>query len=35
MKDFLEGDVPITAAVMPFTEQSKKHAEWAYKNGLR
>ncbi len=34
VKDFLEGDVQITAAIMPFSELSKKHAEWAYKNGL-
>lgn len=34
VKDFLEGNVPITAAVMPFTESSKKHAEWAFKNGF-
>ncbi|WP_042454210.1 divergent polysaccharide deacetylase family protein [Neobacillus dielmonensis] len=34
VQDFLEGDVPITAAVMPFTENSKKHAEWAHKNNI-
>ncbi|NRD80241.1 divergent polysaccharide deacetylase family protein [Bacillus sp. BRMEA1] len=34
VRDFLEGDIPITAAVMPFTESSKKHAEWAFKNGF-
>ncbi|WP_251555005.1 divergent polysaccharide deacetylase family protein [Neobacillus muris] len=34
VRDFLEGEIPITAAVMPFTENSKKHAEWAYKNGI-
>jgi polysaccharide deacetylase 2 family uncharacterized protein YibQ len=34
VRDFLEGDIPITAAVMPFTENSKKHAEWAHKNGF-
>jgi uncharacterized protein len=34
VKDFLEGDIPITAAVMPFTEHSKEHAEWAHKNGF-
>jgi polysaccharide deacetylase 2 family uncharacterized protein YibQ len=34
VQDFLEGNVPITAAVMPFTEKSKEHAEWAHKNGL-
>jgi uncharacterized protein len=34
VKDFLEGNIPITAAVMPFTEHSKKHAEWAHANGF-
>ena len=34
VRDFLEGDIPITASVMPFTESSKKHAEWAHKNGF-
>ncbi|MEH7417633.1 divergent polysaccharide deacetylase family protein [Neobacillus drentensis] len=34
VRDFLEGDIPITAAVMPFTESSKAHAEWAHKNGF-
>jgi uncharacterized protein len=34
VRDFLEGSIPITAAVMPFTEHSKKHAEWAHKNGF-
>lgn len=34
VRDFLEGDIPITAAVMPFTEKSKEHAEWAHKNGF-
>jgi uncharacterized protein len=34
VKEFLEGDIPITAAVMPFTENSKKHAKWAHKNGF-
>jgi polysaccharide deacetylase 2 family uncharacterized protein YibQ len=34
VRDFLEGDIPITAAVMPFTESSQKHAEWAYNNGF-
>jgi uncharacterized protein len=34
VQDFLEGDIPITAAVMPFTENSTKHAEWAHKNGF-
>jgi len=34
VRDFLEGDIPITAAVMPFTETSKVHAEWAHKNGF-
>ncbi len=34
VRDFLEGDIKITAAVMPFTENSKAHAEWAHKNGF-
>lgn len=34
VRDFLEGEIPITAAVMPFTETSKEHAEWAHKNGF-
>ncbi|MEH7248768.1 divergent polysaccharide deacetylase family protein [Neobacillus niacini] len=34
VRDFLEGAVPITAAVMPFTENSREHAEWAHKNGI-
>ncbi|MEH7275296.1 divergent polysaccharide deacetylase family protein, partial [Neobacillus vireti] len=34
VKEFLEGNIPITAAVMPFTENSKAHAEWAHKNGF-
>ncbi|WML60278.1 divergent polysaccharide deacetylase family protein [Neobacillus sp. PS2-9] len=34
VRDFLEGEIPITAAVMPFTENSKLHAEWAHKNGF-
>jgi len=34
VRDFLEGEIPITAAVMPFTENSSVHAEWAHKNGL-
>ncbi|WP_312471465.1 divergent polysaccharide deacetylase family protein [Neobacillus sp.] len=34
VRDFLEGDIPITAAVMPFTENSIEHAEWAHKNGF-
>jgi len=34
VRDFLEGDIPITAAVMPFTENSRAHAEWAHKNGF-
>ncbi len=34
VRDFLEGEIPITAAVMPFTENSKEHAEWAHKNGF-
>ncbi|MFL6518518.1 MAG: divergent polysaccharide deacetylase family protein, partial [Bacillus sp. (in: firmicutes)] len=31
VRDFLEGGIPITAAVMPFTENSTEHAEWAHK----
>ncbi|XJZ25751.1 divergent polysaccharide deacetylase family protein [Bacillota bacterium Lsc_1132] len=34
VKEFLEGNVQITAAVMPFTEVSKQHAEWAHESGL-
>lgn len=34
VREFLEGKVPITAAVMPFTEVSKQHAIWAHKNGI-
>lgn len=34
VKDFLEGDIKITAAVMPFTENAKEHAKWAHKNGI-
>ncbi|WP_041580457.1 divergent polysaccharide deacetylase family protein [Bacillus sp. 1NLA3E] len=34
VKDFLEGGIQITAAVMPFTEKSKEHAKWAHKNGI-
>jgi len=34
VRDFLEGDIPITAAVMPFTENSRAHAVWAHKNGF-
>jgi uncharacterized protein len=34
VRDFLEGNVPITAAVMPFSPTSKEHAEWAHKNGI-
>ncbi|MGG3470964.1 divergent polysaccharide deacetylase family protein [Neobacillus pocheonensis] len=34
VRDFLEGDIPITAAVMPFSVNSKAHAEWAHKNGF-
>jgi uncharacterized protein len=34
VRDFLEGEIPITAAVMPFTENSRLHAEWAHKNGF-
>jgi uncharacterized protein len=34
VKEFLEGDIPITAAVMPFTQNSRDHAKWAHKNGF-
>ncbi|MDP4170577.1 MAG: divergent polysaccharide deacetylase family protein [Bacillota bacterium] len=34
VKQFLEGDIPITAAVMPFTPRAKEHALWAHKNGI-
>lgn len=34
VKDFLEGNIPITAAVMPFSEKSIEHAKWAHKNGI-
>lgn len=34
VKEFLESKIPITAAVMPFTDASRQHAEWAHKNGL-
>lgn len=34
VRDFLEGEIPITAAVMPFTENSRAHAEWAHKYGI-
>lgn len=34
VRDFLEGKIPITAAVMPFTPNSREHAEWAHKNGF-
>lgn len=34
VKEFLEGNVPITVAIMPFTEKSKEHAEWAHENGF-
>ncbi|WP_066256334.1 divergent polysaccharide deacetylase family protein [Neobacillus drentensis] len=34
VRDFLEGNIPITAAVMPFTEHSKEHAKWAHKYGI-
>jgi uncharacterized protein len=32
--EFLNGAVPITAAVMPFSEKSKEHAEWAHNKGF-
>jgi uncharacterized protein len=31
---FLEGEIPITVAVMPFTDHSTEHAVWAHKNGF-
>jgi uncharacterized protein len=34
VEEFLDGDIAITAAVMPFTEKSKQHAEWAHRNGF-
>ncbi|MEH7307732.1 divergent polysaccharide deacetylase family protein [Neobacillus drentensis] len=34
VRDFLEGNIPITAAVMPFQENSTEHAEWAHKYGI-
>ncbi|MEH6956020.1 divergent polysaccharide deacetylase family protein [Neobacillus drentensis] len=34
VREFLEGDIPITAAVMPFTEHTKEHAKWAHKYGI-
>ncbi|CRK83654.1 divergent polysaccharide deacetylase family protein [Neobacillus massiliamazoniensis] len=34
VREFLEGKIPITAAVMPYTEKSKEHAIWAHKNGF-
>ncbi|NMD71142.1 divergent polysaccharide deacetylase family protein [Bacillus sp. DNRA2] len=34
VEEFLEGDIKITAAVMPFTDKSKEHAKWAHKNGI-
>ncbi|MBT2699701.1 divergent polysaccharide deacetylase family protein [Bacillus sp. ISL-40] len=34
VRDFLEGEIPITAAVMPFSEHSTEHAEWAHKYGI-
>ncbi|MFL6557745.1 MAG: divergent polysaccharide deacetylase family protein, partial [Bacillus sp. (in: firmicutes)] len=34
VRDFLEGEIPITAAVMPFTAHSREHAEWAHKYGM-
>ncbi|MDP4087213.1 MAG: divergent polysaccharide deacetylase family protein [Bacillota bacterium] len=33
-EEFLEGKIPITAAVMPFTPHSTQHAVWAHKNGF-
>jgi polysaccharide deacetylase 2 family uncharacterized protein YibQ len=34
VKNFLECRIPITAAVMPFTEKSREHAIWAHRNGI-
>ncbi len=34
VRDFLDGEIQITAAVMPFTEKSTEHALWAHKNGI-
>ncbi|MDF2557645.1 MAG: hypothetical protein K0R71_1473 [Bacillales bacterium] len=34
VSNFLEGNVPITVAIMPFTVKSKEHAKWAHKNGF-
>lgn len=34
VEEFLEGDISITAAVMPFTEHAKDHAVWAHRNGI-
>lgn len=34
VEKFLEGGIPITAAVMPYTEMSKEHAAWAHRNGI-
>jgi uncharacterized protein len=31
---FLGGGIPITAAVMPYTQKSREHAEWAHRNGI-
>lgn len=32
-QEFLKGNIPITAAVIPFTEKSAEHAECAHQNG--
>ncbi|MDP4084134.1 MAG: divergent polysaccharide deacetylase family protein [Bacillota bacterium] len=34
VEKFLDGDIRITAAVMPFTDHSTEHAKWAHKNGF-
>lgn len=34
VREFLEGNIQITAAVMPFTEASRQHAFWAHRNGI-
>lgn len=34
VKEFLEADIPITAAVMPFTKTSTEHANLAHKKGI-
>lgn len=34
VEKFLDGNIKITAAVMPFTDHSTEHAKWAHKNGF-